>query len=82
MLPQAHNLDRTHFDGCEEVHPECKIAKLEKENAQLRAENTETRRVLVQCYQVINRRDGWDSAVDDAWQCAKNILAKYPKEQK
>jgi hypothetical protein len=29
----------SHWEGCEETHSDCKIAKLEKENEQLRADN-------------------------------------------
>lgn len=34
---QYTTAQRTHWDGCEAVHPECKIAQLEAENSALRA---------------------------------------------
>ena len=38
----------THWDGCEEVHPHCKIAKLERELARAEAVIRECRGALME----------------------------------
>ena len=38
--------DGSHFEGCEDVHLDCRIAQLEKENARLTAENERLSQLL------------------------------------
>ena len=44
--PHIRGGDGSHWEGCEEVHWDCRIAQLEKENARLTAENERLSQLL------------------------------------
>ena len=62
----------THWDGCEEVHPHCKIAKLERELAQ-------AEEVIRECEPVIRSALDWFSHTKEErkYLAALDKLAAY-----
>jgi hypothetical protein len=56
----------SHWEGCEETHSDCKIAKLEKENEQLRADNKAlTDSVLALRGEMVLLKRMWRETIDE-----------------